>query len=156
MLAEGDGAHFSAPPVLTVSILCAARERPRLPLRREVARRIKDENAVTEGEIHRVCAKALDIDNGKSKWPLFRSVLVCTSEQTATSRYLSLSQALFILKGLTPPSSEGGEAAPPQAAEFALPSHRGGREVRSVSLDEHVEPQLTHRAQAFRFGAQVF
>ena len=47
--------------------LCAARERPRLPLRREVARRIKDENAVTEGEIHRVCAKALDIDNGKSK-----------------------------------------------------------------------------------------
>ena len=47
--------------------LCAARERPRLPLRREVAWRIKDENAVTEGEIHRVCAKALDIDNGKSK-----------------------------------------------------------------------------------------
>ena len=29
-----------------------SRERPRLPLRREVARRIKDKNAVTEGEIH--------------------------------------------------------------------------------------------------------
>ena len=58
-----------------------------------MARRIKDENAVTEGEIHRVCAKALDIDNGKSKWPLFHSVLVYSSVQTAGSRSLSLSRA---------------------------------------------------------------
>ena len=47
--------------------LCAARERPRLPLRREVDACIKDLSRQTEGEIHRVCAKALDIDNGKSK-----------------------------------------------------------------------------------------
>ena len=67
MLAEGDGAHFSAPPVLTVSILCTARERPRLPLRREVDACIKDLSRQTEGEIHRVCAKALDIDKSKSK-----------------------------------------------------------------------------------------
>ena len=45
---------------------------------------------MTEGEIHRVCAKALDIDNGKSKWLLFHSVLIYSSAQTAGSRYLSL------------------------------------------------------------------
>ena len=33
----------------------------------KVARRIKDINAGTEGEIHRVCAKAVDIDKRKGK-----------------------------------------------------------------------------------------
>ena len=46
---------------------CMARERPCLPLRREVARRIKNKNAVTEGEIHRVCVKAAGIDGHKTK-----------------------------------------------------------------------------------------
>ena len=32
----------------------------------KVARRIKDYNAVTEGEIHRVCAKAVGIDENQS------------------------------------------------------------------------------------------
>ena len=39
-----------------------ARERPCLHLRREVALRIMDKNAVTKGEIHRVCAEAVGID----------------------------------------------------------------------------------------------
>ena len=47
--------------------LCTARERPRLPLRREVDACIKDLSRQTEGEIHRVCAKALDIDKRKGK-----------------------------------------------------------------------------------------
>ena len=47
--------------------LCAARERPRLPLRREVDACIKDLSRQTEGEIHRVCAKAVDIADRKSK-----------------------------------------------------------------------------------------
>ena len=47
--------------------LCAARERPRLPLRREVDACIRDLSRQTEGEIHRVCAKALDIDKRKGK-----------------------------------------------------------------------------------------
>ena len=51
----------------TFAILCTARERPRLPLRREVDACIKDFSRQTEGEIHRVCAKTLYIDNGKSK-----------------------------------------------------------------------------------------
>ena len=55
---------------------------------------IKDLSRQTEGEIHRVCAEALDIDKSKSKGPPFHLVLVCTSVQTAGSRYLSLSQAL--------------------------------------------------------------
>ena len=46
---------------------CTARERPRLPLRREVDACIKDLSRQTEGEIHRVCAKALDIGKSKSK-----------------------------------------------------------------------------------------
>ena len=46
---------------------CAARERPRLPLRREVDACIKDLSRQTEGEIHRVCAKAVDIDKRKGK-----------------------------------------------------------------------------------------
>ena len=78
-----------------------------------MARRIKDENAVTEGEIHRVCAKALDIDKRKGKWPFFHLLLVCTSMQTAGSRYLSLSRASkslgrdsSLLRG-----SRGGSAA---------------------------------------------
>ena len=33
----------------------------------KVSRRIKDRNAVTEGEIHRVCAKAVSIDEHKTK-----------------------------------------------------------------------------------------
>ena len=52
----------------------------------------------------------------------------------ATARYLSLSQALFILKGLTAPSSEGAEAAPPQAAEFALPSTEGAEKRAALPL----------------------
>ena len=44
-----------------------ARERPRLPLRREVDACIKDLSRQTEGEIHRVCAKALDIGKRKGK-----------------------------------------------------------------------------------------
>ena len=51
----------------TFAILCTARERPRLPLRREVDACIKDLSRQTEGEIHRVCAKAFDIDKGKIK-----------------------------------------------------------------------------------------
>ena len=47
--------------------LCAARERPCLPLRREVDACIKDLSRQTEGEIHRVCAKAVGIANSKSK-----------------------------------------------------------------------------------------
>ena len=47
--------------------LCAARERPRLPLRREVDACIRDLSRQTEGEIHRVCAKAVDIDKRKGK-----------------------------------------------------------------------------------------
>ena len=46
---------------------CMARERPRLPLRREVDACIKDLSRQTEGEIQRVCVKAFDIDNSKSK-----------------------------------------------------------------------------------------
>ena len=42
--------------------LCVARERPRLPLRREVDACIKDLSRQTEGEIHRVCAKAVGVD----------------------------------------------------------------------------------------------
>ena len=68
---------------------------------------------MTEGEIHRVCAKALDIDNGKSKWLLFHSVLIYSSAQTAGSRSLSLSRASkslgrasSLLRG-----SRGGSAA---------------------------------------------
>ena len=45
----------------------AARERPCLPLRREVDACIKDLSRQTEGEIHWVYAKALDIDKSKSK-----------------------------------------------------------------------------------------
>ena len=37
---------------------------------------IKDLSRQTEGEIHRVCAKAVDIADSKSKWPLFQLVLV--------------------------------------------------------------------------------
>ena len=44
-----------------------ARERPRLPLRREVDACIKDLSRQTEGEIHRVCAKTLGIDKRKGK-----------------------------------------------------------------------------------------
>ena len=104
-------------------------ERPRLPLRREVDACIKDFSRQTEGEIHQVCAKALDIDNGKSKWPLFHSVLVYSSVQTAGSRSLSLSRASkslgrasSLLRG-----SRGGSAADHR---FALGEHRGA-EVRS-------------------------
>ena len=48
-------------------ILGTAREHPRLPLRREVDACIKDLSRQTEGEIHRVCAKALDIGKSKSE-----------------------------------------------------------------------------------------
>ena len=47
--------------------LCVARERPRLPLRREVDACIKDLSRQTEGEIHRVCAKAVAIVDSKGK-----------------------------------------------------------------------------------------
>ena len=50
-----------------LQILCMARERPRLPLRREVDACIKDLSRQTEGEIHRVYAKAVDITYSKSK-----------------------------------------------------------------------------------------
>ena len=43
------------------------REPPRLPLRREVDACIKDLSRQTEGEIHRVYAKAVDITYSKSK-----------------------------------------------------------------------------------------
>ena len=54
-------------PFRNALTLCAARERPRLPLRREVDACIKDLSRQTEGEIHRVCAKAVGIANSKSK-----------------------------------------------------------------------------------------
>ena len=47
--------------------MSTARERPRLPLRREVDACIKDLSRQTEGEIHRVCAKAVDIVDSKGK-----------------------------------------------------------------------------------------
>ena len=47
--------------------MSTARERPRLPLRREVDACIKDLSRQTEGEIHQVCAKAFDIGKSKSK-----------------------------------------------------------------------------------------
>ena len=48
--------------VRTEATLCMARKRPRLPLRREVDACIKDLSRQTEGEIHKICAKAVGID----------------------------------------------------------------------------------------------
>ena len=62
-LTEGEKRFWFAP----LQFCLSARERPRLPLRREVDACIKDLSRQTEGEIHQVCAKALDIDKGKSK-----------------------------------------------------------------------------------------
>ena len=93
-------------PFCNALTLCAARECPRLPLRREVDACIKDLSRQTEGEIHRVCAKTLDIGKRKGKRPPFHLLLVYTSEQTAPSRYLSLS--------LLSPQSGGKSQLPPQ------------------------------------------
>ena len=61
------GVSFAPPTEVRKKNLCAARERPRLPLRREVDACIKDLSRQTEGEIHRVCAKAVDIVDSKGK-----------------------------------------------------------------------------------------
>ena len=61
------GVSIALPTEARRKNLCAARERPRLPLRREVDACIKDLSRQTEGEIHRVCAKAVSIDEHKTK-----------------------------------------------------------------------------------------
>ena len=75
--APSEGFGFRAPPVADTArkaSRCRPQVRERIAEARAengegatVARRIKDENAVTEGEIHRVCAKALDIGKRKDK-----------------------------------------------------------------------------------------
>ena len=75
--APSEGFGFRAPPVADTARK-ASRCRPQVRERIAEARAengegakvdacIKDLSRQTEGEIHRVCAKALDIDKGKSK-----------------------------------------------------------------------------------------
>ena len=71
-----EGFGFRAPPMADTArkaSRCRPQVRERIAEARAengegatVVRRIKDYNAVTEGEIHRVCAKAADIDGHKT------------------------------------------------------------------------------------------
>ena len=102
--------------------LCTARERPWLPLRRELDCCIKDLSNKTEGEITRGCCLHQRVGAHKM---IQVSLLFCTRLYPLLSHILGVSllpsRRFNPLYAVPPPSSEGGEAALCAAVRAQLP-----------------------------------